>query len=93
MSEDPVTYNPRRIDVRLDHRIRQIEQMVENQLKAPLFDPFLTVKEVAKILKCNVSSANRLFNSPGFPGRKIISIGWRVRKSKLYQYLDQYNGT
>jgi len=52
---------------------------IDKKIKTPEpYDPFLTVKDVANII-------------PGFPGRKVKHIGWRVRKSKLYEYFDNLN--
>lgn len=75
MSENMATYNT------MDKKIKTPEP----------YDPFLTVKDVANIIKAPASSVNKLFNSPGFPGRKVKHIGWRVRKSKLYEYFDNLN--
>ena len=85
MSEDTATYA---IDVRLDHRLRQIEKQLK---RTDASDPLLTVKDVAGILKASPYSVNKLFNSPGFPGKKISHIGWRVRRSRLFEYLDNLN--
>lgn len=52
-------------------------------------DRFLTVRETAEILSCSVNSANLLFNLPGFPGKKIPNIGWRVKESDLFGYINK----
>lgn len=64
--------------------------MSENKVTYNTSDTFLKVKDVAEILKIKETSAYNLFNSPGFPSKKIKG-GWRVRKSKLYEYFYNLN--
>jgi predicted DNA-binding transcriptional regulator AlpA len=53
-----------------------------------LNDVLLSVKEVANVLTCSESAAYALFNEYGFPGKKVPNVGWRVRKSELFNYIN-----
>jgi predicted DNA-binding transcriptional regulator AlpA len=51
-------------------------------------DEILTLKETALIMKASVSSMYDLFNDAGFPAKKLPRLGWRVRKSDLFSYIQ-----
>jgi len=51
-------------------------------------DELLTADEAARILKVTRDAAYNLFNKTDFPAKKIPAIGWRVRKSDIFIYVD-----
>jgi len=60
--------------------------------KAPINDDaFLSISEVAVLLNTSKSSVNALFNKTDCPAKRIPKVGWRVRKSDLFQYVDNLN--
>lgn len=76
------------MDVRLSDRLQEIEKKLKTSAAD---DQLLTVKEVAIIMKCSLSTSNKLFNDSRFPGKRIPNVGWRVRSSKLYEFFDTYD--
>jgi len=57
--------------------------------KAPIEgDELLTTDEAAVLLKVSRDAMYNLFNRTDFPAKKIPMVGWRVRKSDIFQYVD-----
>jgi predicted DNA-binding transcriptional regulator AlpA len=65
---------------------RKIDKL---QKKAPpQDDKFLSVSEVAEILSANSNSVYKLFHCADFPSKRIKGVGFRVQKSKLFEYIE-----
>lgn len=57
--------------------------------KAPIEgDAFLTPDETAILLQVSKDAVYKLFNKTDFPAKKIPAVGWRVRKSDVFQYVN-----
>jgi len=51
-------------------------------------DELLTADEAAVVLKVTRDAAYNLFNKTDFPAKKIPAVGWRVRKSDIFLYVN-----
>jgi hypothetical protein len=50
-------------------------------------DKLLTVASEASIMQASEAGIYKLFNSPGYPAKKIPGVGWRVIYGDHINYL------
>jgi len=71
-------------NLQIERELKQLKARV-NQMEVE--DPFLSAKQLAKLLNISLTKAYDLFANPQFPGRKIGGC-LRVRRSQVYKYYE-----